>query len=76
MRHDTGVRTFQFLDDLKALVELGEDIHHRTREESMLRRLQELEDEGKSFSFSGIMNINLKRMKECMISAMMVVWTN
>ncbi len=34
--HDFGVGTLQFLDDLKALVELGEDVHHRTGEESML----------------------------------------
>lgn len=34
--HDFGVGTLQFLDDLKALVELGEDVHHRTGEESVL----------------------------------------
>lgn len=40
--HDFGVGTLQFLDDLKTLVKLGEDVHHRTREESMLRRLLKL----------------------------------
>lgn len=40
--HDFGVGTLQFFDDLKALVELGKDVHHRTGEESMLWRLLEL----------------------------------
>lgn len=43
--HDFGVGTFQFLDDLKALVELGEDVHHRTGKEGVLGRLLELETE-------------------------------
>ena len=46
MSHDLGVRTVQFLDDLKALVELGEDVHHRAGEKSMLRCLLELGGEG------------------------------
>lgn len=46
MSHDLGVRTVQFFDDLKALVELGEDVHHRARKESMLRCLLELVGEG------------------------------
>lgn len=40
--HDVRVRAFQFPDDLKALVELGEDVHHRAGEQSMLRCLLEL----------------------------------
>lgn len=40
--HDGRVRTFQFLYDFKALVELGENIHHRAGEQSMLRCLLEL----------------------------------
>lgn len=42
LRHDFRVGTLQFLDDLKALVELGENVHHRAGEQSMLRRLLEL----------------------------------
>lgn len=42
--HDIRVGAFQFLDDLKALVELGKDVHHRAGEESVLRRLLELQD--------------------------------
>ena len=34
--HNLGVRTLEFLDDLKALVELGEDIHHGAGEQGML----------------------------------------
>lgn len=34
--HDLGVRAFKFLDDLKALVELGEDVHHRAGKQGML----------------------------------------
>lgn len=33
---DVGVWAFQFPDDLKALIELCEDIHHRAREECVL----------------------------------------
>lgn len=40
--HDIRVRTFEFLYDLKALIELGENIHHRAGEQSMLRSLLEL----------------------------------
>lgn len=42
LSHDVRVRTFQFPDYLKALVELGEDVHHRAGEQSVLRRLLEL----------------------------------
>lgn len=34
--------TLQFLDDVKALTELGENIRHGTREEDVFRRLLEL----------------------------------
>ena len=37
-----GVWAVQLLDDLKALVELREDVHHGAGEQSMLRGLQEL----------------------------------
>jgi len=40
--NNLGVRALQFLDDLEALVELGEDVHHGAREERVLRRLLEL----------------------------------
>lgn len=33
---DVGVRAFQLSDDLKALVELCEDVHHRAGKECML----------------------------------------
>ena len=36
------VRTFELLDDVKALTELCEDVGDRTGEESVLRRLLEL----------------------------------
>lgn len=45
MAHNLGVGTFQLLDDLEALVELGEDIHYRAREQGMLRGLLELQGE-------------------------------
>lgn len=45
--HHRGVRAVQFLDNLKALVELSEDVHHRAGEQSMLRRLLELHKEGR-----------------------------
>lgn len=38
------VRALKLLDDLKALVELGEDVHHGAREKRVLRRLLELEE--------------------------------
>lgn len=40
--HDEGVGTLQLLDDLKALVELREDVDHGAGEESVLGRLLEL----------------------------------
>lgn len=40
--YDLGVRTLQLADDLKALVELREDIHHGAGEQSMLRSHLEL----------------------------------
>lgn len=40
--NNLGVRALELLDDLEALVKLGEDIHHRAREERMLRCLLEL----------------------------------
>lgn len=42
---DAGVGTLQFPDDLKALVELGEDVDHGAGEQSVLRRLLELTHE-------------------------------
>lgn len=45
MRHHRGVRAVQFLDNLKALIELSEDVHHRAGEQSMLRSLLELQTE-------------------------------
>lgn len=42
MGHDHGVWTLQLLDDLKALVELREDVHHGAGEERVLRGLLEL----------------------------------
>lgn len=41
-----GVGAVQLLDDLEALVELSEDVHHRAGEQSVLRRLLELQAEG------------------------------
>lgn len=43
LAHHGGVGTVQLLDDLKALVELREDVHHRAGEESVLRRRLELQ---------------------------------
>lgn len=40
--HNLGIGALQLLDDLKALVELGEHIHHRAGEECVLRGLLEL----------------------------------
>lgn len=40
--HNLGIRALQLLDDLKALVELGENIHHGAGEERVLRGLLEL----------------------------------
>lgn len=34
--NNLGVRALKLLDDLEALVELGEDIHHGAREECVL----------------------------------------
>lgn len=34
--NNLGVRALELLDDLEALVELGEDVHHRAREECVL----------------------------------------
>lgn len=42
LSHDVGVGAFQLLDDLKALVELREDVHHGAGEQGVLRRLLEL----------------------------------
>ena len=46
MGHHSGVGAVQLLDDLKALVELSEDVYHRAGEQSVLRRLLELQVEG------------------------------
>lgn len=40
--HNLGVGALQLLDDLKALVELGENVHHGAGEEGVLRGLLEL----------------------------------
>lgn len=45
--HHRRVWAVQFLDDLKTLVELSEDVHHWAGEQSMLRRLLELHEEGR-----------------------------
>lgn len=45
--HHSGVRTVQLLNNLKALVELCEDVHHRAGEQGVLRRLLELQAEGR-----------------------------
>ncbi len=42
LSHDVGVGAFQFPDDLKALIELGEDVNNRAGEQSMLGGLLEL----------------------------------
>lgn len=43
--NDLRVRTLQLADDFKALVELGEHVHHRAGEQRVLRRDLELERE-------------------------------
>lgn len=43
---DVWVGTLQLPDDLEALVELGEDVHHGAGEQSVLRRLLELRQRG------------------------------
>lgn len=40
--HDFGIRAFQLLNNLKALVELREHIHHGAGEQSVLRCLLKL----------------------------------
>lgn len=45
MCHHRGVRAVQFVDNLKALIELSEDVHHRAGEQSMLRCLLKLQTE-------------------------------
>lgn len=45
MCHHRGVRAVQLLDNLKALIELSEDVHHRAGEQSMLRCLLKLQTE-------------------------------
>ena len=47
MSHHRRVGAVQLLDDLKALVELSEDVHHRAGEQRVLRRLLELQAEGR-----------------------------
>lgn len=42
LSHDVWVRALQFPDDLKALIELGEDVDHGAGEQSVLRCLLEL----------------------------------
>lgn len=44
---DLRIRTLQLADDFEALVELGEDVHHRAGEQSVLRRHLELEGQKK-----------------------------
>lgn len=44
--HHGRVGAVQLLDDLEALVELREDVHNRAGEQSVLRRLLELKQEG------------------------------
>jgi len=39
---DVRMWTFQFLDDVKTLVELSEDVRHRAREHNVLRGLLKL----------------------------------
>lgn len=42
LAHHGGVGTVQLFDDLKALIELCEDVHHRAGEQGVLRRRLEL----------------------------------
>lgn len=51
MCHHGGVGAVQFLDNLKALVELSEDVHHRAGEQSVLRRLLKLQKEEQEDTF-------------------------
>lgn len=55
------IRTFQLPDDLKALVELREDVHHRTGEERVLRRLLELQGEMKGEKIRLLNHKNLNK---------------
>lgn len=64
--HDVRVGTFQFLDDLKALVELSEDVHHRAGEQSVLRRLLELQVEGRQ---GKLQNFRLPVLSSLIITA-------
>lgn len=54
MTHNLGVRALQLLDDLEALIELGEDIHYRAREQGMLRGLLELQGEDRSIRLEAL----------------------
>ena len=45
--HHGGVGAVQLPDDLKALVELSEDVHHRAGEQGVLGRLLELQADGR-----------------------------
>lgn len=43
--NNLGIGALKFLDDLEALVELGEDVHHGAREERVLGCLLELREQ-------------------------------
>lgn len=45
--NDLRVGTLQLTDDFKALIELGEHVHHGAGEQSVLRRDLELESQRK-----------------------------
>lgn len=53
MSNNDGVWALELLNDLKALIELGEDIHHWAREQSMLGCLLELKQKYKESLSNG-----------------------
>ena len=46
--NDVWVRTFQLLDDVETLIQLREDVGHRTREQNMLRCFLKLQTSAKT----------------------------
>lgn len=50
LAHHHRVGAVQLPDDLKALVELREDVHHRAGEEGVFRRLLELHTTSQSIN--------------------------
>lgn len=71
LAHHRGVGAVQLLDDLKALVELGEDVYHWAGEQSMLGRRLELGD-GKQPTFLMPVHVNIFWFHGCVAACFIV----